>query len=36
MHYKNYDSLTKNKFKMYTYTGTLAFSAPEIFVADSY
>lgn len=35
-HYKNYDSLTKNKYKMYTYTGTLSFSAPEIFCANSY
>lgn len=34
--YKDSDTIGRYKFKMYTYTGTLAFSAPEIFVSNSY
>lgn len=34
--YKDFKNLQKTPFKMYTYTGTLAFSAPEIFDSDSY
>ena len=34
--YKDTQTLEKHKFKMYTYTGTLAFSAPEIFDSNSY
>lgn len=34
--YKDSKTLQKTKLKMYTYTGTLAFSAPEIFDNDSY
>lgn len=35
-HYKNINNLSKYKFKMYTYTGTQAFSAPEILLVESY
>jgi serine/threonine protein kinase len=34
--YKDATTLGKHKFKMYTYTGTLAFSAPEIFDSNEY
>jgi len=34
--YKDLENLQNTKLKMYTYTGTLAFSAPEIFDSDSY
>ena len=34
--YKDEKNLKKIKLKMYTYTGTLAFSAPEIFNVDFY
>jgi serine/threonine protein kinase len=34
--YKDLNTLGKFRFKMYTYTGTLAFSAPEIFDSNSY
>lgn len=34
--YKDTSTLCKHKFKMYTYTGTLAFSAPEIFDSNEY
>lgn len=35
-HYKDYENLKHSQLKMYTYTGTLAFSAPEIFTGFSY
>lgn len=34
--YKDAENLKNLNLKMYTYTGTLAFSAPEIFDNDSY
>ena len=34
--YKNYDTLKKDNYKMSTYTGTIAFSAPEIFTDEHY
>lgn len=34
--YKDSTVLGKFKFKMHTYTGTIAFSAPEIFESDCY
>ena len=34
--YKDASTLEKHKFTMYTYTGTLAFSAPEIFDSNEY
>jgi serine/threonine protein kinase len=34
--YKDYDELKKNNYDMNTYTGTIAFRAPEMFRGDSY
>lgn len=38
-YYKNYDHFDINedeKIKMFTYTGTISFSAPEIFIGGGY
>ena len=34
--YKDYDELKKNNYEMNTYTGTIAFRAPEMFAGDGY
>lgn len=34
--YKNYSSFTANNYKMLTYTGTIAYTAPEIFIGGEY
>ena len=34
--YKDYDELNKNNYEMNTYTGTIAFRAPEMFQGDGY
>lgn len=34
--YKNYDQFKKNNYEMNTYTGTIAFRAPEMFEKKSY
>jgi len=34
--YKNYNALSNKNYEMSTYTGTIAFSAPEIFISDHY
>ena len=34
--YKNYNSLSKKNYEMTTYTGTIAFTAPEVFTSDHY
>ena len=34
--YENYDQFKKNNYEMNTYTGTIAFRAPEMFQKKSY
>lgn len=34
--YKNYDMLKQNNYEMNTYTGTIAFRAPEMFLKKPY
>jgi len=34
--YKNYNALSSTNYEMSTYTGTIAYSAPEIFTSDHY
>eukprot|EP01017_Pseudomicrothorax_dubius_P039530 TRINITY_DN6075_c0_g1_i7.p1 TRINITY_DN6075_c0_g1~~TRINITY_DN6075_c0_g1_i7.p1 ORF type:complete len:304 (+),score=58.09 TRINITY_DN6075_c0_g1_i7:703-1614(+) len=34
--YKDYDSFSKNNYQMLTYTGTIAFTAPEVFQGGEY
>ena len=33
---KKYSSLSTENYKMWTYTGTIAFTAPEVFVESEY
>ncbi len=34
--YKDFTDIMNNKIEMWTYTGTVAFSAPEIFMGGGY
>ena len=34
--YQNYDELDRNNYEMNTYTGTIAFRAPEMFTFAAY
>jgi calcium/calmodulin-dependent protein kinase I len=33
---QKYNSLSRENYKMWTYTGTIAFTAPEVFMEDEY
>lgn len=33
---EKYNSLSRENYKMWTYTGTIAFTAPEVFMEDEY